>query len=230
MDLTLVSRAATAMLVVAGTLWLTRRRRPGVAEAPFSDLLGAVLVGMAAGRVAYVVGEGINLISHPVEVLLVRGGITPVPAALGALGYLAWTCRSDFLNRIDYLAPAVLAGLAAWEAGCWWQGSCLGSPSGLWWAVALPGSDLTRHPAGVYAALLLAAGSIWLGLRPPRWRGVAAATGLGWSAGVRLIAPLWSVPGWSMWSWWYLAAVLLALAGGLAAWRAPGKVAGDPAA
>lgn len=217
MDVTLLLRAVGAMLLAAGVLWLSCRSLPSEDSEPFGSLLGAVLVGMLAGRLAYLVGTGIDLlVARPVDLIFIRGGVAPVPAAVAALAALAWTCRSDLRRRLDLLAPAAVAGLAAWEAGCWWQGSCLGTRSDLWWALALPGSELTRHPVGLYAGLLLAAGAFWLLRRPIRWKGATAAAGLGWASFVRLAVPLWSVGGWSSWTWWYLAGLLVGL-GGLAA-------------
>ena len=160
--------------------------------------------------------------ADPIELILVRGGISPVPAAAGAVGFLAWTSRSDLPNRMDYLAPAALSGIAVWEAGCLWQGACLGSPSELWWAMALPGSDLTRHPVGLYAAVLFAAAAIWLLVRPLPWKGATAAVALGWAAGVRAIVPLLSVGGWSNRGWWYLGGVIVGL-GGVVAVRSRAK-------
>lgn len=218
MDLTLLLRAVGAMGAAALVLWVSRRRLPPDYLQPFNDLLGAVLAGIAVGRLTYVLGEGIDVLASPLELILIRGGVSPVPAAAAGVGYLAWTCRSDLLSRGDHLAPAVLAGLAVWEGGCWWQGSCLGAPSGLWWAVALPGSDLTRHPVGMYVAVLLMAGAVWLWWRPLRERGSTAAAGLGWACAVRLATPLWSVGAWSDWTWWYLAGLLMS-SGGLLALR-----------
>ena len=217
MDLTLLGRAVGAMFAAALTVRALRGRRPPDFSEPFNDLLGAVLVGMAAGRLAYVVGEGINVIAHPLELVLIRGGIVSVPAAMAAIGFLVWACRCDLWSRLDHLVPAALVGLAVWEAGCWWQGSCLGSLSGLWWAIALPGSNLTRHPVGVYVAVLLVAAAIWLWKRPLPWSGGSAAAGLGWASAVRLMVPIWSVGGWSNWTWWYLVGVVLGLGGVVAA-------------
>ena len=200
-------------MVAALVLWLSRRRLPPGYSQPFNDLLGAVLAGIAVGRLTYVLGEGIDALARPMELIFIRGGVSPVPAAAAGVGYLAWTCRSDLLRRWDHLAPAVLAGLAVWEGGCWWQGSCLGTPSQLWWAVALPGSDLTRHPVGMYAAVLLIVGAVLLWRRPLRPRGATAAVGLGWASAVRLAMPLWSVGAWSDWTWWYLAGVLVGSGG-----------------
>ncbi len=225
MDLTLLMRAAGAMAVVALGLWMTGRRRPAGYAAPFGDLMGAVLVGLAVGRLGYLLGEGVDILGRPLDILMVRGGITPVAAGLGALGYLAWTCRSDLLSRTDYLAPAALWGLAVWEAGCWWQGACLGSVSELWWTMALPGSDLTRHPAGMYAALLLAVGALVLSWRGVPGRGAATWAALGWASGVRLMAPFWSVEAWSGRTWWYLFGLLLGLGGVVAAVRGAARMA-----
>ena len=213
MDLTLLLRAVGAMAAAGLVLWLSRRRLPSDYSQPFNDLLGAVLAGIAVGRLTYVLGEGIDVLARPVELIFVRGGVSPVSAAVAGVAFLAWTCRSDLLSRWDHLAPAVLAGLAVWEGGCWWQGSCLGTPSGLWWAVALPGSELTRHPVGMYAAVLLMAGAVWLWWRPLRVRGATAAAGLAWASVVRLATPLWSVGAWSPWTWAYLAGLLIGVGG-----------------
>ena len=230
MDFTLVLRALGAMVVAALVLWASRRHSPPGSTQPFSDLLGAVLVGMAAGRLSYVLAEGIDLLARPMELIFIRGGVAPVPAAIAAVGYLAWTCRSDLLRRLDHLVPAVLAGLAVWEGGCWWQGSCLGSPSDLWWAMPLQGSDLLRHPVGVYVSILLAAGAALLWWRPLRWEGGSAAAGLGWASAVRLVTPLWSVGAWSHWTWWYLAGVVMGAVGLLATRRRFEKLPRDPSA
>ena len=228
MEFTLILRALGAMVVAAVVLWASKRHSPPGATQPFSDLLGAVLAGMAAGRLFYVLGEGIDLLARPMELIFIRGGVAPVPASLAAIGYLAWTCRSDLWKRLDHLVPAVLAGLAVWEAGCWWQGSCLGSPSDLWWAMPLQGSDLLRHPVGVYVSILLAAGAVWLWWRPLRWEGASAAAGMGWASGVRLVTPLWSVGGWSEWTWWYLIGVVVGAAGVLVAWHRSKRDLMDP--
>ena len=213
MDLTLPARAMGAMAAAAVGLWFWRSRRPPDYESPFGDLMGAVLAGLAVGRLVYLVGEGVELWSRPLDVVMVRGGITPGAAAVAALGYLLWACRSDRWARMDYLAPAGLLGLAAWEAGCWWQGACLGSPSGLWWGLALPGSEVTRHPVGIYAALLLALGAWGLVRWGVRWRGVATWSALSWAALVRLLVPWWSVETWSSRTWWYALGLLVGLGG-----------------
>lgn len=217
MDLTVLGRSVGAMAAAALALWALRKTRPAVVGDPFNDLLGAVLVAIGVGRLAYLWAGGVNVFADPVELILVRGGISPVPAAAGAVGFLAWTCRSDLLSRTDYLAPAALSGIAVWEAGCWWQGACLGSPSELGWAMALPGSELTRHPVGLYAAVLFAVAAIWLLVRPLPWKGATAAAALGWAAAVRTIVPLWSVGGWSDRGWWYLVGVIVGLGGVVAA-------------
>ena len=219
MDLTLLSRAVGSVAAASLGLWLLRRDRPPDSAGPFGDLLGAVLAGLAAGRLAYVLAEGIDLLGRPLDFVMVRGGIAPGPAALAALGYLAWTCRSNLAARMDHLAPAALLGLAVWEAGCWWQGACLGTPSELWWAVALPGSEVTRHPVGLYAAVLLAAGAVWLLSFPLPRKGATAAAGLGWASAIRLAVPLWSVGAWSNWTWWYLSGLMVGLLGLAASFR-----------
>ena len=69
-------------------------------------------------------------------------------------------------------------GLAGWHGGCVWRGTCLGTVSDLPWAFGLPGSDVTRHPVELYAAVGLALVAVALTrmpLRPWMATGIAIA-------------------------------------------------------
>jgi prolipoprotein diacylglyceryltransferase len=160
------------------------------------------------------VGDGVNPILHPADILIVRGGVATGPASLGALAWVAWAGRHRLWQVADGLSAAALAGLAGWHAGCLTRHACLGTPSDLPWAYAQRGSGVTRHPVEVYAAILLAVAAVavgfWRWRRPPR-PGVAASLALAVAGGARLVTeplrPALShepVP-------WYLAAVVVGL-------------------
>ncbi|HUO45279.1 MAG TPA: prolipoprotein diacylglyceryl transferase family protein [Acidimicrobiia bacterium] len=206
-----------AVLTAVATAYLALRLRPiDTPERPLDRIIGAAVVGLFAGRLAALIGAGINPIINPGQLLLVRGGVDTMWASLAATVTLCWPLRNQ-LPAVDNLAPLVLAALAGWHSGCLWRSGCLGAASDLPWAWSLPGSAVSRHPVELYAALALAAG--WLVLSRVRFPpGSAAAIAVVWAATTRLITePLRpSLDGGPI--WFYLASALIGL---LAAFALP---------
>ena len=102
------------------------------------------------------VGDGVNPLTNPFELILVRAGVETAVAAPVAVLALAWLWRRHLPDWVDAVAPVAVAGLAGWHGGCVWRGTCLGAASELPWAYGLPGSTVTRHPVEVYTAIGLA--------------------------------------------------------------------------
>lgn len=214
-----------AALTAGAAMWLgTRIWHRGLPERPMDHLIGPAVIGLFAGRIAALVGQGVNPLAHPLDIVVVRGGVSTGVAATTALVAFAWAVRRT-PSAADALAPAALAGLAGWHAGCLWRGACLGAASGLPWAWSSSASDITRHPVEIYAAIGLLVGGYVVGRLP--WRPLLrAGTALALAGSVRLITePL--RPGLSGGpEWWYAAAVVVgttvALYGerGLSSWRA----------
>lgn len=119
-------------------------------------LLKASLLGLVAGRLAAMIIQGVNPVTNPGDIIIVRGGVDTGVAALVFIATLLWGDRHG-PGAVDAMAPAVLLALAGWHAGCLWRGACLGTVSDLPWAWAQAGSSATRHPVEIYAALALAA-------------------------------------------------------------------------
>ncbi len=147
-----VLTAGAAMYVAARS---TRRRLESV-EGPIDTLMGAAVMGLIAGRIAAMVGDGVNPLTNPFELILVRAGVETAVAAPVAVLALAWLWRRHLPDWVDAVAPVAVAGLAGWHGGCVWRGTCLGAASELPWAYGLPGSTVTRHPVEVYTAIGLA--------------------------------------------------------------------------
>lgn len=183
MEFTLLAAAAIAL----GVVWLCLRLS---APADRSDLwngaVSAVIAGIAFGRVWAMVRSGVNPVTNPGDLLIVRGGVDPAGATIGAVATLVVSLRSNLWPRLDALAPAAVAGLAGWHAGCVVRGACLGTPTGLPWGLAAPGSAITRHPVEIYATLLLLAGAVLVARRRGRPSGTTAALGFTLAAIVRL--------------------------------------------
>jgi prolipoprotein diacylglyceryltransferase len=182
MELTLLWAALTAFLAAYLAL---RLRPPDVPNRPLDRLIGAAVVGMFTGRLAAVLAAGINPIANPGQLLLIRGGVDTMWASVAGFATLVWPLRRN-LRAIDNLAPAVLAALGGWHAGCVWRSTCLGTASDLPWAWALPGSDVTRHPVELYAAIGLAAGAILLA-RLTLPTGTLTGLAISWAAVIRLL-------------------------------------------
>ena len=190
MEFTLLGAVLIAVLpVYAVVRWQSR----GSASESSTDLwnvaLGAILFGVVVGRLAAMIGAGVNPITNPGDILIVRGGVATGAAATAALAWIAWAGRPEVLGVLEDLAVASLAGLGGWHAGCLVRGACLGTRSDLPWAIAQPGSSFTRHPVEIYAAILfvLAATVVQLvrtrGTRKP---GLVAGLTLISAGGIRL--------------------------------------------
>jgi prolipoprotein diacylglyceryltransferase len=99
------------------------------------------------------IAAGVNPLTSPGDILIVRGGVSTAFASIGASAVLVWTHRSTLPRALDHLAPAATAGLAGWHGGCLWRGTCLGTSSDLPWAMTSAGTSVSRHPVELYAAL-----------------------------------------------------------------------------
>ena len=221
MEFSLLGAALIAVFGLYLVLWYEagRTNAADCTRELWEAALGAAVAGVLVGRLSAMVRGGTNPLTHPGDILIVRGGIDTVAAAIASLAALLSLTRRDVWIRFDALAPAVLGGLAAWHGACLARGACLGTPSGLPWAFAEHGGGVTRHPTELYAALLLVAGVIlliwWKRHHPPS--GSVAGIALAMAAGARLATePLRPVLGSGL-EWWYLAGTVVG--GGAAAWR-----------
>jgi prolipoprotein diacylglyceryltransferase len=177
--------------------------------------LSAVIAGVFVGRLAAMITDGVNPLTHPADMLIIRSGVATGPAAAAAIATAAWFGRGVLWPVLDGLAAGALAGLGGWHAGCVVRDTCLGTPSDLPWAVAQAGSSVTRHPVEIYAALLLgvgAAGLAWWRAkgRPP----LATPAGLALASAslVRLATEPMRPSLGSGPVWWYVAGLVAGLA------------------
>lgn len=225
MEFTLLWAALTAFVAAYLTIRITK---PPVPDRPLDRLVGAALVGIAVGRIGALLTQGTNPITSPGELLVVRGGVDTVWASLAGITVLTWSLRRS-PAALDVIAPASLAALAGWHGGCLWRSACLGTMSDFPWAWSLPGSDITRHPVEIYAAVLLAVGA-WFVSRIRYPVGTAAATAVVVAGFARLATePLRPRLGPGLW-WFYASAVAAGLGwAGLVAVRARRVVGKGPA-
>jgi prolipoprotein diacylglyceryltransferase len=183
MEFTLPAAALTAV----AAMWLANRllARRITVDRPTDALVASAAIGLAVGRIAAMIGAGVNPLTHPGDILIVRGGVATGAAALGALVALSWIYRHSLPVALDQTAPAALAGLAGWHGGCIWRGTCLGTATDLPWAILSDGTEIGRHPVELYTAggFILAAVAVTRWMTRP-W--VAAGAALAAAGVVRL--------------------------------------------
>jgi prolipoprotein diacylglyceryltransferase len=181
MEFTLLGAAAMGVGALYAMLWWEAKR--GTAADCSRDLwdiaLGAVVAGVVVGRLAAMIADGVNPLTSPSDILIVRGGVATGWAALTAICTVGWLARKELWPVADGLAAASLAGLAGWHAGCVTRDACVGTATDLPWAMTQPGSTVGRHPVELYTAALLAVGAIGIAVwksrgRPPAGAPVAA--------------------------------------------------------
>lgn len=180
MEFTLLLAALTGV----GAAWVVARRSPGL----FDTILGAAIVGLGVGRLAAMVSNGTNPLTHLSDILFVRGGVHTGFAAMAALAFVLWKGRPSPSSLADSVSTPALVGLAGWHGGCLWRDGCIGTATDLPWAMSLPGSEIGRHPVELYAALGFVAAALfvaWLLRRDsPPW--LAAGIAIGLASGIRL--------------------------------------------
>jgi hypothetical protein len=202
MEFTLLAAAAFAVMGLYAMLWWEARH--GNADRCAGNLFEVVVI------------------THPADIILVRAGVSTVGATLGAFAVFVWLSRRDLVPMADGISAAALASLAGWHAGCLARDACLGTASDLPWAVAQEGSEITRHPVGLYAALLFAAAAIAIALwKAYRWPGfgIPASAAIAAAGTIRLIVePMQpSISGGP--TWFYALGVVVGLAGMAWFWR-----------
>jgi prolipoprotein diacylglyceryltransferase len=222
MEFTLLAAALVAVIALYVTLYWEARR--GNAAGCTHDLwdiaIAAGVAGLIAGRIAAMIGDGVNPVANPADIIIVRGGVATGPAAVGAILTAAWLGRRELWPVLGGLAAGALAGLGGWHLGCVVRETCLGAPSDLPWAMAQPGSAISRHPVELYAALALFAGAVVVAsLRAKSWLqpAVAAGAALAWAGAVRLatepLRPTLS-GGPTIWYWGAIVVGILVVVGG----------------
>ena len=218
MEFTLLAAAAIALVGFYAMLWWEARH--GNADRCAGNLfetgVTAAALGIFIGRIVAMILDGVNPITNPADILLVRAGVSPVGATLGAMAVFAWLARKELIPMADGIAAAALAGLAGWHAGCLARDACLGTASDLPWAFAQQGSSITRHPVGLYAALLFAVAAIVIALwKAYRWPGfgIPASAAIAAAGAIRLLTqPMQpSLDGGPV--WFYALGIVVGLAG-----------------
>lgn len=217
MEFTLLAAAAIAGAAAYVMLWWEARH--GNAARCTGNLweagVASAVAGIFIGRIVAMLIDGVNPIAHPLDVILVRSGVSTVGASLGAAAVFIWLARREPVGMADGISAAALAALAGWHAGCLVRGTCLGTASDLPWAMAQTGSEVTRHPVGIYAALMLGVAAIglawWKAYRTPP-SGTPASIAVIAAAGTRLVLePLQpSISGGPV--WFYVAGLTVGIA------------------
>jgi prolipoprotein diacylglyceryltransferase len=222
MEFSLLAAVAVAAVAVGVSLAVIHRTDPPLRRITIDLAIIGILAGIGAGRVWAMAAAGTNPLTHPADLLIVRGGVDTFAAAGAGLAAVAWAGRHDGWHALDALAPGVVFGLAGWHAGCVMRRACLGTPTGLPWGWATTPGGVGRHPIELYAALLfvvVGVAVVWLWRHRPG-TGLAAATALFGAAAARaLTEPLRPVIGSGRTIGYLVAAGLAAIVAAIVLWR-----------
>ena len=230
MEFGLLAAAVAGVFAVWATLRITGRVESGdEATRLFDVAIGAGLGGLVAGRLWAMISTGVNPLSHPGDALIVRSGVDTIAASLGAAISAGLLARGRLWNTLDGLAPAGLAGLAAWHGGCLFRDACLGTTTSLPWGVSATLGGPPRHPVEIYTAVLLLALAVGVALlrRPGFPKGLLSGLAIAAAGLARAVTePLRPTLGSGL-AWWYWAMVAAGAALVVAAWsigrsRSPG--------
>ncbi len=221
MEFTLLGAVMIGVGLMYVTLWFEggRTNAADCTRDVWDALITGAMAGLVVGRLVAMGRGGVNPVTNPGDILIVRAGVDTIAATAAALVGFGFMVRRDLWWMADSAAPAAVAGLAGWHAGCLVRDACLGTPSDLPFAVAQAGSNITRHPVEIYAALLLLGVAVlliaWKRSRPAA--GVVASVATLAIAVVRMATePMRPVLGPSLIAWYGAAAVLAAA---VLAWR-----------
>lgn len=224
MEFSLLGTVVVAVAAACGALALTHRRDGAQRRRTIDLVATGLLAGIAAGRLWAMIATGTNPLTHPVDILIVRGGVDTVAATLGALAAVAWASRTDLLPMLDGVAPGAAFGLAGWHAGCLVRNACLGTPTTLPWGWSATADGPGRHPVELYTAILLVLAG-WLVLRLWQRRpgtGMATAVALLAAATTRAVSePLRPVLGDGLLVEYLVAAGASLALGVLLLWKPP---------
>lgn len=192
-DFTVSSFGLMIALCFLAGYWIIslESKRRGLNEKLASNLFLASMIGGIVGAKLLYLFENVplsELMSHPLDNLLSRGGLTYYGGFFGAI-ILAWIIA--YRNRLsmwvvgDLAAPALALAYAIGRIGCLLVGDDYGIPSDLPWAIAfpkgLPPTTETVHPTQLYEIIIMSAVFVYI------WRIRKKVKPAGWLFSIYLV-------------------------------------------
>lgn len=155
-----------ALCFIAGYWIITlEAKRKGLNDKLVGNLFLATMAGGIVGAKLLYVIENVPLseiVSHPLDNLLSRGGLTFYGGFFGALAivwYMAHRNRLSMWVVGDLASPALALAYAIGRIGCFLVGDDYGVPSNLPWAIAfpkgLPPTTIPVHPTQLYEIIIM---------------------------------------------------------------------------
>ena len=155
-----------ALCFIAGYWVITlETKRKGLNEKLVGNLFLVTMAGGIIGAKLLYVFENVplsDILSHPLDNLLSRGGLTYYGGFFGALALVWFIAHRNKLSMWvvgDLAAPALALAYAIGRVGCFLVGDDYGVPSDLPWAMAfpkgLPPTDVPVHPTQLYEIIIM---------------------------------------------------------------------------
>lgn len=156
--------------LAAGLLLMAIRSRNGGLSPRDTVLLGVsgLLFGAFGARLLHWIFVPGDYVPRYAAFLSVSGGFALNGGILFIMATIALVCRArelDFLTVADRMTPSAPLAIAFFRLGCFCNGCCVGGPTNIPWAMALPAgttgamrtAGALLHPTQLYAALSAAA-------------------------------------------------------------------------
>ena len=156
-----------SLLIIAVALTASVRPLTRMLELPRNEIgdlfWNGSLAFVVVGRLVYVALESPEVLTDPLVLIRIQGGIEPLAGLLGVAAVLAWRTRHDPASKWKWLAAAAggLAVLAiVYDLSCVARDACYGATAPAPLGFAMSGLSDTRMATPLIegAALLLAAG------------------------------------------------------------------------
>lgn len=166
-DFTISSFGVMIALCFLAGYWLIslEAKRKKLKESAVSNMFLATMIGGIVGAKLLYLFENVplgDLLRHPIDHLLSRGGLTFYGGFIGAI-VLVWIIANR--NKIsmwtvgDLAAPALALAYSIGRVGCLLVGDDYGIPTDLPWGMAfplgLPPTDETVHPTQIYEIVIM---------------------------------------------------------------------------
>jgi phosphatidylglycerol:prolipoprotein diacylglycerol transferase len=126
-------------------------------------LARSVLIGVAGGKIAYVLGERLESLSWS-EVCFWEGGLSVTGCIIALSIYALWICwyyKLPLGRFCDLMALNVPLVQAAGRIGCFLAGCCYGLPTNVLWGITYINPacyaplSIKLHPVQLYSALFM---------------------------------------------------------------------------
>ena len=124
--------ASMAVVLIVPSVFVRAWPESAAAAGFFDVAIGALVIGIAVGRLAAMAIDGAGSLTNISDLLIIRSGVEFWPGAAAGLAWVAVGARRDHVSPAERLAAITAPALVAWacyEATCLLRDGCPGPVS-----------------------------------------------------------------------------------------------------